>query len=144
MTVLDAYALVGYLRDEQAVADEVEPLIKNSAVAATVNLAETADRLVRLSGISPTGVRSAIAMLEREHGVRTVELTAPQAIAAGLLRAQHYHRTDRAVSIADCVAAATSLDRNEPLATSDPALAAVVREEGGQVIALPDSAGRRP
>jgi hypothetical protein len=49
-----------------------------------------------------------------------------------------------AVSLADCIAAATTLDLDESLATSDPALAAVVRAEGGRVRGLADSSGRMP
>ena len=38
-----------------------------------------------------------LALLKGEAGARTVR--------AGALRARHYHRRDRAVSLADCVAA---------------------------------------
>ncbi len=48
------------------------------------------------------------------------------------------------MSFADCIAAATALTQARPLATSDPALAALVRDEGGQVHGLPDSQGRMP
>jgi predicted nucleic acid-binding protein len=49
-----------------------------------------------------------------------------------------------AVSLADCVAAAAALAIDSPLATSDPALAEVLRSEGGKVHPLPDSKGQRP
>ncbi len=60
------------------------------------------------------------------------------------LRAKHYHRERRPVSIADCICLATALRLKEDLATTDPALAAVAREEGVTVVALPDSSGQRP
>jgi predicted nucleic acid-binding protein len=54
------------------------------------------------------------------------------------------HRDHCAVSLADCLAAAAALSEERPLATSDPALAAVVRSEGGTVHALSDSTGVKP
>lgn len=71
-------------------------------------------------------------------------LTPEHGAEAGRLRARHYHRVDSAVSPADCVAAATALAAQWPLATADPALAALMRAEGGRVRALPDSKGRLP
>jgi predicted nucleic acid-binding protein len=63
------------------------------------------------------------------------------AFDAATLRAEHYHRTMRAVSVADCCAAAIALDRDAVLATSDPALLAMIHDEGGRWMALPDSTG---
>jgi predicted nucleic acid-binding protein len=63
------------------------------------------------------------------------------ALEAGRLRARHYHRENRAVSLADCVIAGAALQAGQPLATADPALAALVREEGGAIVPLPDSGG---
>ncbi|MGH3922616.1 MAG: hypothetical protein ACRDTT_07070, partial [Pseudonocardiaceae bacterium] len=71
-------------------------------------------------------------------------LDAPTATLAGRLRARHYHRERCAVSLADCVAAATAIMRDRPLATADPALAELLRAEQGKIISLPDSNGRRP
>jgi hypothetical protein len=42
------------------------------------------------------------------------------------------------------VAVAAALTRSEPLATSDPALAATARDMGVSVIGLLDSQGARP
>jgi hypothetical protein len=58
--------------------------------------------------------------------------------------ASHYQHSTCAVSMADCVAAVTALRLDLPLATSDPALATVVRAEAGSVVGLVDSRGRRP
>lgn len=63
---------------------------------------------------------------------------------AGDLRAVHYHRERSAVSLADCLALATAESVGEALATPDPALAAMARAEGIEVIPLPDSRGHRP
>ena len=42
------------------------------------------------------------------------------------------------------MALATAMSLGEPLATSDPPLAAAARAEGVMVIGLPDTKGRRP
>jgi predicted nucleic acid-binding protein len=96
VTVLDAYAVVAYLRGETAAA-EVAGLLRGRTVLSTANAAEVIDQLVRVYG--------------RE---------------------------------ADCIAAATALDRSRPLATSDAALAELVRAEAGEVPGLPDRNGRLP
>ncbi|MGI9006253.1 MAG: hypothetical protein ACR2FU_08645 [Streptosporangiaceae bacterium] len=71
-------------------------------------------------------------------------VTAELALQAGRLRVHHYHRKHSAVSLADCIAAAAALTTSYPLATAGPALANLVRVEGGHIYGLPDSAGRRP
>jgi hypothetical protein len=47
------------------------------------------------------------------------------------------------VSLADCCAAAHALDRGSRLATSDAHLIEVMISEGGDVISLPNSFGKR-
>ena len=64
------------------------------------------------------------------------------ATAAGALRARHYHRRHRAVSLADCVAAEAARMCGVALVSADPHLLDVCRDEGIDRIALPDSAGR--
>jgi predicted nucleic acid-binding protein len=99
--------------------------------------------LVRLAGHSPEDVRSALAVMER-GGLRIMPLTDELGLQAGRLRARYYDQRTRAVSMADCAAAATALSEKLPLATADPALVAVMRAEGGEVHELPDSRGVRP
>lgn len=142
MTVLDAYAVIAYLRGEGS-ADEVAGLMRQGCVLASVNAAEVVDQLVRVWGRDADDVEGDLALLGHA-GMRVHTLDAELALAAGRLRAGHYHRRDRAVSMADCVAAAAALELGLALATSDPALAALLRVEGGEVTALPDSRGRRP
>lgn len=142
MTVLDAYALVAYLRKEPA-ASEVAALLRGPTVLPAVNAAEVVDQLVRIFGRDADEVCADLALLSYA-GMKVEWLSSEIATEAGRLRARHYHRQRRAVSLADCVAAATALALSRPLATSDPALAALVRDEGGEVHALPDSAGRLP
>jgi PIN domain nuclease of toxin-antitoxin system len=140
--VLDAYAVIAYLRAEAA-ADEVEHLLRGDSVLATVNAAEVIDQMVRMWGRDRDDAEGDLALLS-EAGMRLFPLDAELALQAGRLRATHYRRQTCAVSMADCVAAATALRAAAPLATSDPALAAVVVAAGGELHGLPDTAGRRP
>lgn len=63
-------------------------------------------------------------------------------LRAGLLRARHHHRRERAVSLADGVAAEAARAHDAPLASADPPLLDVCPEPDIRVVALPDSAGR--
>lgn len=140
--VLDAYAVLAYQRGE-ATADEVASLLRAPTMLSAVNATEVIDQLVRVHGRDPDDVHGDLALLSHA-GMQIVPVSADVGLLAGRLRARHYHRERRAVSLADCVAAATALSHGQPLATADPALAALLREEGGEVHALPDRAGRLP
>jgi len=137
--VLDAYALEAYLNDEVLAADIVEPLLLSGeqVLITAVNLAETADRMIRLNGANRDELESDVVGL----GVTVAGVDSAAAFDAAALRASHYHRTQRAVSIADCCAAALALDRDALLVSSDPALLGLMHDEGGRYLALPDSAG---
>jgi hypothetical protein len=109
VTVLDAYAVIAYLRGEPC-ADEVSDLLRGPAVLTSVNTAEVRDQMVRVFGADADGMEADLALLC--HAGLTVQ--------------------------------AVTLAIDSPLATSDPALAEVLRSEGGNVHPLPDSRGRRP
>ncbi len=142
MTVLDAFAVLAYLRGEPA-KSAVQALLAGPSVLTSVNTAEVVDRLVRDYGWDPDVVSGDLALL-RVAGMETVPVDASAGLLAGELRAEHYHRTRCAVSLTDCVAAAAALTSSLPLATSDVPLATVVRAEGGRVHPLPDVRGRTP
>jgi len=142
VSVLDAYAVIAYLRGE-ACADEVAGLLREPTVLTAINAAEVIDQLVRVFGRDPDDVHADLALLA-SVGMTIRSVSAELGLEAGRLRARHYHRERRAVSLADCVAAVAALAEGRPLATSDPASAAVVRDEGGRVHALPGSDGTRP
>ncbi|WP_158240308.1 PIN domain-containing protein [Mycobacterium hubeiense] len=142
MTVLDAYAVLAYFRAENA-ADEVAELLRKPTILSAVNAAEVIDQLVRVFGYDGDDVHADLALLAKS-GLMIEAVVPDIGLQAGRLRARHYHRERMPVSMADCVAAATALSHRLPLATSDPALARLVRAEGGQVHGLPDSDGRRP
>jgi PIN domain nuclease of toxin-antitoxin system len=140
LIVLDAYAVIAFLRDEPA-ADEVASLMRSDVVAMTaVGLGEVVDHLTRLAGVdeddvfldlSELGLHDALAVDARAGG------------QAGRLRARRYHRTRCAVSMADCVAAVIARDRAEPLATSDPHLLDLCHAERINTVVLSGSNGTR-
>jgi PIN domain nuclease of toxin-antitoxin system len=140
--VLDAYAVLAYLRDERA-AEEVGKLLSGPTMLAAVNAAEVVDQLVRVYAQDPDDVHANLVMLAHT-GMELAAVPADTGVLAGRLRARHYHRERMAVSLADCVAAAAALSTECALATADPALASLVRSEGGRVHSLPDTAGRLP
>jgi predicted nucleic acid-binding protein len=142
MTVLDAYAVIAYMRGEPSSA-EVAGLLRAPTRLMAVNAAEVCDQMIRVFGSDPDAVEADIALL-CHAGMGLEPVSAEIAMEAGRIRARRYHREHCAVSLADCVAASAALAYREPLATADPALADVVRAAGGAVHPLPDSKGRRP
>lgn len=142
MTVLDACAVVGFLRGEPC-ADEVRSAIESGAVMSALNFAETIDQLVRVFGRPTDDVRGDLALLQ-EAGLEIVAVDEALAARAGALRASHYGSRSCPVSMADCAAAATAERLLLPLATSDPDLANVARANEITVLPLPDSRGHRP
>lgn len=136
--VLDAYALEAYLALEPAAPIVRDLILSGQQVLITgINLAEVIDRMIRVNGANREQLENDLIGL----GLTVSGVDATMAFDAAALRAIHYHRTRRAVSLADCCAAALSLDRDAPLATSDPALLDLLHAEGGRYVALPDSAG---
>ncbi len=138
VVVLDAYALEAYLADEPS-APLVEAILLSGeqVLISAVNFAETADRLMRVYGVEMEAITADFL----ETGCTISGVDPDMAFDAAQLRATHYHRTTRAVSVPDCFAAALSLSRDARLVTSDPALLDMVRAEGGDSTALPDSHG---
>jgi predicted nucleic acid-binding protein len=138
--VLDSYAVLALLKDEPA-ATQVQQLVEdqNDAALTPLGIAEVLDHLVRLAGAEEDEAVLDLAQL----GLATpTAVGAELAVRAGLLRARHYHRKNRAVSLADCVAAETARPRNSQLASADPHLLDLCQDEGIAVISLPDSSGR--
>jgi len=142
LTVLDAYAVIAYLRGEPC-ADEVADLLRRPAILTSINAAEVRDQMVRVFGADADGMEADLALL-CHAGLTVQAVTHELGMQAGRIRARRYHRECAAVSLADCAAAAAALAIDSPLATSDPALADVLRSEGGKILPLPDSKGQRP
>ena len=140
MTVLDAYAVLAYLKGERAGADVKVLLRTAGSVLTALGVAEVLDHLVRLAGADEEDAMLDIAELGLIDGV---SVDATIGAAAGRLRARHYHRTRCQVSLADCVAAEVARSLRQPLATSDPHLLDVCHAEGVAVTVLPASDGSR-
>jgi len=138
--VLDSFAVLALLRDEPS-ADLVQQLIEGEEDTAltVLGLSEVIDHLVRLMGAQE---EEAVLDLAQLGLALPVPVEVGIGLHAGLLRARHYHRTSRAVSLADCVAAETARPPGSRLASADPHLLDVCREEGIAVISLPDSSGQ--
>ncbi|MEO8267116.1 MAG: PIN domain-containing protein [Ilumatobacteraceae bacterium] len=139
MTVLDSFAVLALLKDEPA-ASRVELLIRSDAGAAltALGVVEVLDHLIRLVGVDED---DAVLDLAQLGLAEPFIVDSSVATRAGLLRARHYHRRSRAVSLADCVAAETARDRASHLVTSDPHLLETCAIEGIAYIALADTSG---
>jgi predicted nucleic acid-binding protein len=138
--ILDSYAILAILKGEPAAA-QVQELVEGDEDSALTSLgvAEVIDHLVRLANAEEDEAILDLAQL----GLATpTAVEADLATRAGLLRARHYHRKNRAVSLADCVAAETARPLGSRLASPDPHLLDLCRDEHVAVIPLPDSASR--
>jgi ribonuclease VapC len=140
MIVLDSFAVLALLKDEPA-ASQVQQLVESDedVVLTALGVAEVLDHLVRLAGAEED---------EAVLDVAQLGLSSPSpidvnvAVRSGLIHARHSHRTSRALSLADCVAAETARSKDARLASADPHLLDLCHDEGIEVIALPDSTGR--
>jgi len=140
--ILDAFPLVAFALEEPATA-EVELLLRRSdCVMSAVNFAEAIDQLGRVHGRDQEQLHALFDPVLR--GALTV-MAMDRVVAwrAAELRRRHYRRRGSELSLADCAALATAQDGG-PLVTADPPLARAARAEGVEVLALPDSRGRRP
>jgi PIN domain nuclease of toxin-antitoxin system len=138
VTLLDAYAVLAFLKGERA-ADDVRRLLDaGDAALTTLGLAEVVDHLVRLAGVDE---EDAVLDLAQLRLTDPDLLDADLALQAGMVRARHYHRRMRAVSLADCVLAVSARNSGASVATSDPHLLDLCSAEGIDVTPLPDSLG---
>lgn len=141
MIILDAYPVIGLLRDEP-VAVEARALLESGTPAwlTPLGVAEVVDRRIRLDEVD----LETVVMDLMEFGLaEPAPLDSQTAARAGALRARHYHRTTRSVSLADCVVAETARAARARVATSDPHLLDMCADEGIQSIPLPDTRGHR-
>ena len=132
--VLDAFGLVAFLDDEPAASDVERLLAVGDVAMSTVNLAEAAQRKLRLSSVTLSELREVVSSLP----LAVIPYVEAHAWRAAELRARHYDRRLSAVSLADCclVAVATPADR---VATADPAVLRMAAAEGVGTIELPAS-----
>ncbi len=140
MTVLDAQAVVALLLGEPA-AERVAALIRDEsdpAVISAVNVAELLDVLIRRGRPAPDVAEKLGWLLA--GGLAVVSVDEAVGRSAGLIRAEDYHRVRRPLSLADCVALATAVARNDTLATADRPLSDAAKGRGVKVVRLPNSA----
>lgn len=139
MIVLDSYAVLAFLKNEPAAAKVTKLLEEGDEVRLTaIGVAEVLDHLVRIVGADPEDAALDVAQLGLAEALPT---DAEAGLRAGLLRARNYHRRDRAVSLADCVAADAAKTEPARIATSDPHLLELCLEEGIDMLPLPDTTG---
>lgn len=99
--------------------------------------------MARIYRMLHSDTMDALVLLE-SGGLQIAVIDADIGMSAGELHAKYYDRKTSPLSMADCVALATAAALGEPLATSDPPLAAAAHAEGVTVIGLRDANGRRP
>ena len=144
MTVYDAQAVIALLVGEPA-GPEVAAMMRDREsiqVVSALSVAEVLDLLVRRMGNRVEAADERVGWLIA-GGLEVVVVDEETGRLAGILRARHWDRDRRPVSLADCVVLATGMTRHEPVATADSALRAAARAEGHPVVALPDSRGGR-
>jgi len=139
LTVLDAYAVLAFLKAEPAAADVRVLLQRGDAALTSVGVGEVLDQLIRIVGADEEDAALDLAQLGLLDGL---PVSADLGAAAGRLRARRYHRSRCAVSMADCVAAETARSLTQPLATSDPHLLDVCHSEDIARLVLAQSDGR--
>lgn len=141
MIVLDAYAVLAFLKGEAA-APEVRSLLhaRDRSALTVVGVAEVLDHLIRIVGADEEEAALDLAQLDLLDPLDLGERTAA---AAGMLRARHYHRTRCAVSLADCVAAEITRNLGAQFATADPYLLEVCHRESIGIFILTASTGTK-
>jgi predicted nucleic acid-binding protein len=138
MTVLDSFAVLALLKDEPAAQAVRQLILSGEATLTPLGVAEVIDHLVRLAGASEDEAALDLAQLDLLHSA-PIDVTT--ALGSGLLRARHYHRRERAVSLADCVLAETARVCHDSVASADPHLLDLCRDEHIATHPLPDSFG---
>ena len=90
MTLLDAYAVLAFLKAEAA-APEVRALLAGGDASLTsLGVAEVIDHLVRIVGADEEDAALDVAQLDLLDGLA---VDAAMGLAAGRLRSRHYHRS---------------------------------------------------
>lgn len=136
MTLLDAYALIAFLVGGPAAAQVRGILRQGDTRVATANVVEALDVSSRVYGLS---INRAMELLEPlfEGPLTAVALDLPLAIRAAEIRAEHYHRSTRPISLADAVLIA-SASPEDRIATADPDVLAVAEAEHVETVELPN------
>jgi len=137
VTILDAYALVAFLAGRPA-GIHVRGLLREGAGVPTANLAEAYEVSERRYGVPIARSADVLEPLFDEV-LRTVPLDRIITRRAGEMRAKHYHRAKRPISLADAILIA-SASAADTIATADPDVLAIAALEGIPTIELPGEA----
>jgi predicted nucleic acid-binding protein len=135
VTFLDAYALIAFLVGAPATVHVRAILREGDAAVATANLAETLDVSERLHGLPVLRAMEVLGPL-LEGPLTGIPLELAVARRAAEIRAKHYHRARRPISLADAVLLA-SAQPSDRIATADPDVLAVAEAEELDVFVLP-------
>jgi PIN domain nuclease of toxin-antitoxin system len=138
MILLDASCIVSLFGGEPGQHDVVAALTVSCGMN-VLNRAEVINRLARRGAPADT-----VAADLDTLGISFESLTVEVADKAANLRTHHYHRIQRPLSMADCVALATAMDMGSALATSDVHLATTCVEVGCPVVEVANSKGVYP
>jgi predicted nucleic acid-binding protein len=135
LTLLDAYALIAFLVGGPATAQVRAILREGDAAIATANLVEALDVSQRVYGVP---IPRAVEILEPllEGPLTAIPLEYVLARRAAEMRAKHYDRSTRPISLADAVLLA-SAKHDDRIATADPDVLAVARDEKLETLTLP-------
>jgi predicted nucleic acid-binding protein len=135
VTLLDAYALIAFLIGGPATQQVRAILREGDAAVATANLAEALDVSQRVHGVP---IPRAVEILEPllEGPLTAVPLDAAVARRAAEIRAEHYHRSSRPISLADAVLIGSAAP-GDRIATADPDVLAVAAAETIESVVLP-------
>jgi predicted nucleic acid-binding protein len=136
VTFLDAYALIAFLVGGPATVHVRGLLREGETAVATANLAETLDVSQRLYGLTVSRAMEALDPL-LEGPLRAVSLDCAVARRAAEIRAKHYDRTMRSISLADAALLA-SANPGDLIASADADVLAAARAEQLGVVALPE------
>ncbi len=135
MILLDAYALISFLVGGPA-AEQVRAILRRGdAAVATANLAEALDVAQRVHGLP---IHRAVEVLDPLFGgpLAAIPLDATLARRAAEVRAKHYHRSRRPISLADAVLVASATGGDQ-VATADRDVLAVAEAEGIGTVRIP-------
>jgi len=136
VTLLDAYALIAFVIGGPARSQVRAILREGDAAVATANLVEALDVSERVHGLTIARSLEIIGPLfEASLGVISLDLAVAR--RAGEVRARHYHRSQRPISLADAVLLA-SASPGDRIATADPHVLAIAAQEQVEPVPLPE------
>jgi predicted nucleic acid-binding protein len=136
VTLLDAYALIAFVVGGPA-SSQVRAILREGDVAvATANLIEVLDVSERIHRLP---IPRALEILDPlfEASLTAVSLDLAIARRAATIRARHYHRVSRPISLADAVLIATAKP-GDRIATSDPDVLAIAAAVEIEPVKLPE------